>query len=314
LETSSSLKKKSQEDDDWKKIEKRRFKDENEAESFMDKNYLENGSYKYDSKTKEYVVYNEEPIKKGSLGKKAVSFQRGNAYVIKTVDRDEWEYDKEMKNILESDLSDDEKFDSVKNRVVEVFNEKADDENVQIKQADWDTPEIDNNEIWGAIEDAKEDAITNRWSNLKEQLKKETDPSKREQIQEEIRRIQEASKKDSLKKKAQDEHPIEETSIEKVLDYILMDLDMVENIYRDRPDVIKHIEKIENDLKELEKSLGLVSKEPDHEMREPEHNMSEEPIEKETQYQQPKPTTPAPEGFMYAYDPQSGTWELVATG
>ncbi|MGI0060750.1 MAG: hypothetical protein ACREBJ_13380, partial [Nitrosotalea sp.] len=38
----------------------------------------------------------------------------------------------------------------------------------------------------------------------------------------------------------------------------------------------------------------------------------ESQVHKEEQYQTPRPTTIPPTGFTWAYDPQSGQWELVA--
>jgi len=103
-------------------------------------------------------------------------------------------------------------------------------------------------------------------------------------------------------------HPIEEPAVKELIKWIELDLDMVENSYRDKPEVIQHIEKIENDVETLESMLGLEDIEPVHEMLEPEHKE----IEKEEQFRSPKPTTRPPEGFEYAYDPVTGTWVLVA--
>jgi hypothetical protein len=52
-------------------------------------------------------------------------------------------------------------------------------------------------------------------------------------------------------------HPIEEPAVEELIKWIQLDLDMIENTYRDKPDVIQHIEDIENEIESLEQKLGL---------------------------------------------------------
>ena len=89
-----------------------------------------------------------------SVSKKSDAFMRGNAYVMQYLDdSDAGTY--EMKDILESSATDDEKYEQIKARIIKLIQEKSDDE-ATIKQVDWDAPEV-RTDIVQMIEDYNEE-------------------------------------------------------------------------------------------------------------------------------------------------------------
>ena len=108
------------------------------------------------------------------------------------------------------------------------------------------------------------------------------------------------------------EHSTEEPTTEDLMRWIELDLDLVEHTYKDKPEVVKHIEEIENDVEKLEQMLGLKDVEPMHELSEPEHK--EEIVEEasvDTTANRPKPTQPAPRGMAWTYEQKSDSWFLT---
>lgn len=114
-----------------------------------------------------------------------------------------------------------------------------------------------------------------------------------------------------------------------VIEDIEMALDLLESKVNaeEHPDAHASIEAIENLLWSVEDQVGVPHPLPEHESIEPEHagevekrkNLPEE-VEKESSVEkkaddpsQP-PTTPPTQGFKWAWEPQSRTWILVATG
>jgi hypothetical protein len=106
---------------------------------------------------------------------KAISVQKGEAYVKRFLES--WEYDMDPKvvEILKLDLSDEEKGEKIKERVIELFNEIPDDD-IKIKDADWNDPEIDWSDIMKVVEDYND---LNKESSMK--------PSKQAILEESLR-------------------------------------------------------------------------------------------------------------------------------
>lgn len=107
--------------------------------------------------------YSEEDVKKtvllehGGAQKQAAndtSFMRGNAYVMQFLDEWEIETDDEVTNILKSNSSDEEKYNKIKERTIELIQSKPESE-AQIKEVDWDAPEI-KADIYSMIEESNE--------------------------------------------------------------------------------------------------------------------------------------------------------------
>lgn len=97
------------------------------------------------------------PDIKGHLTKKADSLQRGNAYVIRSVDTIDVEVDSKVEAILKSALTDDQKFDAIVERIKEMFYE-LDDTATVMKNTEWDPGEVDGSDVQGVI-DAHNEAI-----------------------------------------------------------------------------------------------------------------------------------------------------------
>lgn len=113
--------------------------------------------------------------KKGINVKIATSVQSGDAWVRRFVDKDVYEYDKEFQNILKSDVSDDEKFTRLSDRVIEIVQGLPDDEEngVQIQSVDWDKIEINASDIQKIIDwhnEDKDDKISKKTSGKNNQL------------------------------------------------------------------------------------------------------------------------------------------------
>lgn len=124
----------------------------------------------------------------------------------------------------------------------------------------------------------------------------------------------------TTEKKAGEGQAVETPAVEDTFKHIELGIDTIENTFRDKPEVVQQLEELENKLAEIEKTLGIapLSANP-MEHKEPEHKdvleapkPEQAPIEKENQYQTPKPTSQPPSGFTWAYDPKDGKWELVA--
>jgi hypothetical protein len=103
-------------------------------------------------------------------------------------------------------------------------------------------------------------------------------------------------------------HPIEEPAVVELIKGIEIDLDTLENMYRDNPDAITHIEQIEDRINELEHKIGIDVPEMPHEIEE-----GHPELEKETAWKKPKPTTPAPTGFVWVYDEKMGDWVMMTS-
>lgn len=96
----------------------------------------------------------------------------------------------------------------------------------------------------------------------------------------------------------------------------LLESKVGENLSVD-PELHPMLEDLENKVYEIEMKLGIKPELPEHERLEPEHKeilkeIGEEPVEKESDMSNVPPTTPAPRGFRYAFEPTSQAWVLVA--
>lgn len=101
----------------------------------------------------------EDEAKK-EMGKKesklAVSLQRGNAYVIKYLDKNQISDDPQVNDIMrDTSLSHDAKAEAIRGRVIALLQEMP-EESVQIKTTDWTDSEIDMNDIYLAMEEIQE--------------------------------------------------------------------------------------------------------------------------------------------------------------
>lgn len=96
------------------------------------------------------------PEAKASLNKKADSLQRGNAYVMRSVDQIDVEVDPKVEAILKTpNLTDDQKFDAIVERIKEMFWELG-DESMVVKDTDWSPGEVDGSDVQGIIDDHNE--------------------------------------------------------------------------------------------------------------------------------------------------------------
>ena len=105
---------------------------------------------------------------------------------------------------------------------------------------------------------------------------------------------------------------------------ILHLIDMIEskvgeNVSAD-PEIHPMLEELENKVWEIEQKLGIKPEIPEHEKAEPEHKEIVEEVEKESAIEvkaddvNTPPTSPAPVGMKWAWEPKTLSWILVATG
>jgi len=100
------------------------------------------------------IVYGFEI--KSSLNRIAISVQKGEAYIKRYLEPYDYEYDEEIQKVLKNkDLSYDEKIDKLGVRVIDLFYDLSDDD-VDIRDAEWDQPEIDKNDLGKLIYDYEE--------------------------------------------------------------------------------------------------------------------------------------------------------------
>lgn len=99
---------------------------------------------------------------KKSSKKIATSVQNGNAYVKRFVDKDVYEYDKEFEKILKSEISDDEKYVRLSERVREIVQNMPDEEETKIESVDWDKIEVDGQDIQKIIDQYNDDVAVEK--------------------------------------------------------------------------------------------------------------------------------------------------------
>lgn len=81
-----------------------------------------------------------------------------------------------------------------------------------------------------------------------------------------------------LKEVSASEHPLELPAVEQLFKDLRTGIDLVENIYNDKPDVIDRVEELENKLFEIEKMVGLDIPLLDHEKAEVVHKDAMRPM------------------------------------
>lgn len=96
------------------------------------------------------------PEAKAALNRTADSLQRGNAYVMRSVDQIDVEVDPKVEAILKTpNMTDDQKFDAIVERIKEMFWELG-DESMVVKDTEWSPGEVDGSDVQGIIDDHNE--------------------------------------------------------------------------------------------------------------------------------------------------------------
>lgn len=103
---------------------------------------------------------NHQP-KSTSSGAKPVSFVRistsvqdGEGLIRKVLPKIDVEYDAKIKGILQSTMTDEQKFQEMEKRVIEMFN---DIEETDVKDVLWDRPKVNHNDLQQIMDDWKEE-------------------------------------------------------------------------------------------------------------------------------------------------------------